>query len=71
MTTATDPSTRTAPADQPIPFTLTAKAHAALDQDPAAPGPGEWGCDRCGAAFFGAPPGDGLCPACRPAGAEP
>jgi len=60
---------------QPIPYTLTAKAHAALDQDnsrgryeedtPAATGLGEWGCERCGAAYLGTPPVDGLCPACR------
>jgi hypothetical protein len=38
--TTTDPRTRPAPTadttpdpDQPIPYTLTAKAHAALDQD--------------------------------------
>ena len=36
------------------------------EEDPAAgPGPGEWGCEQCGAAFFGAPPEDGLCPPCR------
>ena len=57
--------------DQPIPFTLTPKAHAELDPDGTAPGPGEWGCERCGAAFFGTPPGDGLCPACRPGEAGP
>lgn len=51
--------------DQPIPFTLTAKAHAELGSDRTPPGPGEWGCDQCGAAFFGTPPEDGLCPACR------
>ncbi len=34
----------------------------------AAPGPGEWGCNRCGAAFFGTPPDDGLCLACRAQG---
>jgi rubrerythrin len=60
---------------QPIPYTLTAKAHAALDQDnsrswreedtPATTGPDEWGCGQCGAARFGTPPEDGLCPACR------
>ena len=52
--------------DQPIPFTLTPKAHAALG-DPALSGaaPGEWGCGRCGAAYFATPPGDGLCPGCR------
>jgi NTP pyrophosphatase (non-canonical NTP hydrolase) len=34
------------------------------DTDPGT-GPGEWGCERCGAAWFGTPPEDGLCPACR------
>jgi hypothetical protein len=47
--------------DRPIPFTLTAKAHAALDED----GPAEWGCEQCGAAYLGTPPDDGLCRACR------
>ena len=56
---ATDPG-------QPIPYTLTAKAHAALDQDssdgwraddaPAATGLEEWGCERCGAALAGDKP---------------
>jgi hypothetical protein len=60
---------------QPIPYTLTAKAHAVLDLDnshgwreedtPAATGPDEWGCERCGAACLGTAPDDGLCPACR------
>ena len=60
---------------QPIPYTLTAKAHAALDQDssdgwraddaPAATGLAERGCERCGAACLGTPAEDGLCPACR------
>ena len=60
---------------QPIPFTLTAKALAALDQDssdgwradnaPAPTGLEEWGCERCGAARLGTAPEDGLCPACR------
>lgn len=26
---------------------------------------GGWGCERCGAAWFGPPPDDGLCPTCR------
>lgn len=26
-----------------------------------------WGCVRCGAAWFGTPPGDGLCPLSAPA----
>jgi NTP pyrophosphatase (non-canonical NTP hydrolase) len=35
-------------------------------EDPAAEhGPAGWGCQRCGAAWFGTPPDDGLCPACR------
>jgi NTP pyrophosphatase (non-canonical NTP hydrolase) len=37
----------------------------------ATPRPGEWGCERCGAAFFGTPPGDGLCPACCGRTGEP
>lgn len=63
----------TATPDSPIPFTLTPKACALLDAatPAAAPGPGEWGCDQCGAAFFGAHPGDGLCPACRGGTGEP
>jgi len=79
MTPAADP--RTWPAlgiadpdpGQPIPYTLTAKAHAVLDQDDtmpgtaAGPGPAEWGCDRCGAAYLGTSPDDGLCLACRAA----
>jgi len=24
--------------------------------------PGEWACQQCGAAYFGTPPGHGLCP---------
>jgi hypothetical protein len=57
--------------DRPVPFALTPKAHAELDTDGASPGPGEWACGRCGAAFFGTPPGDGLCPACRGGTGEP
>jgi hypothetical protein len=35
------------------------------------PRPGEWACHRCGAAYFGTPPGDGLCPSgCQPAGGQ-
>ncbi len=26
-----------------------------------------WSCQRCGGAFISTPPGDGLCPDCRPA----
>jgi hypothetical protein len=53
--------------DQAVPYTLTARAHAALDQGDAAdrPGPGEWACAGCGDAWFGAAPGDGLCAGCR------
>jgi hypothetical protein len=65
--------------DQPIPFSLTPKALAALDAGttaaaldcacgsedcPACAGSG-WACARCGDAFFGAAPDDGLCPPCR------
>ena len=57
--------------NQPVPFTLTPRAHAALDSDGTPPGPGEWACDQCGAAWFGTPPDDGLCPACRAAQGEP
>ena len=50
----------------PVPYTLTPEAHALLDASgPAGPGPGEWSCERCRAAFFGTPPEDGLCPPCR------
>jgi hypothetical protein len=64
---------------QPIPYTLTAKAHAALDadttvtamacgcgaEDCAACAGSGWACPRCGDAFFGTAPDDGLCPPCR------
>jgi rubrerythrin len=36
-----------------------------LDRINAGPGPGEWACRRCGAAYFGGPPDDGLCPGCQ------
>jgi hypothetical protein len=49
--------------DRPIPFTLTPKALALL-ADPGAE-PGEWACIRCADAWFGTPPGDGLCSSCR------
>jgi hypothetical protein len=64
-------------ADRPIPYTLTPKALAALDAGttptpldcgcgsedcPACAG---WACVRCGDAFFGTAPDDGLCPPCR------
>ena len=36
------------------------------EEDTAAgSGPAEWGCARCGAAYLGTPPDDGLCPPCR------
>jgi hypothetical protein len=57
--------------DQPVPFTLSPKAHAELDSGDTAPGPGEWGCDQCGVAFFGTPPEGGQCPACRGGKGEP
>ena len=60
----------TATPDCPIPFTLTPQAYAALGTA-TPPGPGEWGCDQCGAAFFGTPPDDGLCPPCRGGTGEP
>jgi hypothetical protein len=52
---------RAADPDQPVPFTLTPKAHALLDELPD----DQWACGRCGAAWFGTPPGDGRCPGCR------
>ena len=59
------PDTRTADLgidpDQPVPFTLTPRAHALLDQVPE----DQWACSGCGDAWFGEPPDDGLCPACR------
>ncbi len=48
--------------DRPVPFTLTPKAHALLDQGPD----GQWAGLGCGDAWFGEPPDDGLCPAGRP-----
>jgi hypothetical protein len=59
--------------NSPVPFTLTSKAHAALaalDDDPG-PAADEWGCDRCGDAYFGTPPDDGLCGPCRGGHAVP
>ena len=47
--------------DEPVPFTLTPKARALLDQMPE----DQWACNQCSGAWFGTPPGDGLCPACR------
>jgi hypothetical protein len=99
--------------DEPVPYTLTPRGHAALGGPRAAeavpvvdvaliktrapiaapwivradvltlaqevdrlrgllnagavdgPGRSEWGCARCGAAYFGTPPDDGLCTDCR------
>jgi hypothetical protein len=53
--------------DQPVPFTLTPKADALLDQVPE----GQWACSGCGDAWFGSAPGDGLCLACRAGEAGP
>jgi hypothetical protein len=60
--------------DEPIPYTLTPKASAFLDL--TAPGRHEgtaiidgatgWACGRCGFAWFGPVPDDGLCESCRP-----
>jgi hypothetical protein len=50
--------------DQPVPFTLTPKARALLDQAPE----DQWACQRCTAAYFGTLPGDGLCRTCRAGG---
>ena len=46
---------------QPVPYTLTPKALALLDQVPD----GQWACTGCGDAWFGDVPEDGLCLACR------
>jgi hypothetical protein len=36
--------------------------------DPPEPGPGEWACTRCSAAWYGTPPESGTCPGgCQPA----
>jgi hypothetical protein len=45
---------------RPVPFTLTPKAHALLDQVPD----GQWACEQCGAACFGTPPDGRRCPGC-------
>jgi hypothetical protein len=71
--------------DRPVPFTLTSKAHAALakDDDGSEPDLGcgcgyddcsacagyGWACQRCGLAFFGTRPDDGLCAGCAGGGA--
>jgi rubrerythrin len=55
--------------DSPIPYTLTPKAHAVLDATPHRGyddcAGNDWACAGCGAAYFGTPPDDELCPACR------
>jgi hypothetical protein len=56
--------------DEPVPLTLTPKAHAALgrvevDDDP--PPVDEWACEVCGDAYYGPRPDDGRCPDCRAA----
>ncbi len=62
--------------DEPIPYTLTPLAYAALAVDEpgpveAAPLTGEhppadeWSCQTCGAAYFGTRPDDGRCGDCR------
>lgn len=69
--TMTTPAT-TGPApgpDEPIPFTLTAKAHAALAYRDCISVVYGWACLTCGAAYFGTPPQDGLCPGCARGGA--
>ena len=46
----------------PIPYTLTPKAHAALDSPPLLD---EWACVICADGYFGARPADDRCPGCR------
>lgn len=61
--------------DEPIPYTLTAKAYAFLDRTEPGRHPGTaiiggvagWACGRCGFAWFGPAPDDGLCPGCQDA----
>ncbi len=53
------------PADRPVPYALTPLAHACLAALDAIPD-GQWACRACGGAWLGTPPGDGLCPGCRP-----
>ncbi len=50
---------------------LSARFARLLARIHTAPGPGEWGCEQCGAAFFGTLPEDGLCPACRAGDGKP
>jgi hypothetical protein len=81
--TATPSRDLTGP-DQPVPYTLTPKVLAELDQPEPATGCGcgcggagcpvcagdGWACQQCGLAFFGTEPDDGLCPACEADGGE-
>jgi hypothetical protein len=60
---ATGPAAWDADPDQPIPFTLTPKALAALASP--ADTAGEWACRGCGDAFFGTAPETGLCLPCQ------
>jgi hypothetical protein len=55
---------RAADPDRPVPYTLTPKASALLDEVPD----GQWACLGCGEGWYGETPDDGLCPACRPQG---
>ena len=58
---------RAAGPDRPVPYSLTPKACALLDQVPE----GQWACAGCGDAWFGDVPDDGLCQACRAGEPEP
>jgi hypothetical protein len=59
--------------DEPVPYTLTAKGITFLDRTAAGrhegaaiiDGVSGWACGRCGFAWFGSVPGDGLCGTCR------
>lgn len=60
--------------DEPVPLTLTPKALAFLDLTPhpvtqfgaiAYDNSEGWACGRCGFAWFGPVPDDGLCRNCR------
>jgi hypothetical protein len=46
---------------------LTARFTRLLERIHPEPGPGEWACQACGAAYLGAPPEGGLCPDCQTA----
>jgi hypothetical protein len=64
---STAPAAWPADADQPIGYTLTPKALAAVGTGPAGEiPPGEWACRTCGAAYFGTAPETGQCPGCTP-----